>query len=133
MTTKVSSRIPSSRNPVQAKFSNFTVVGQLGYAPFRSRRSKSRCLRIRASVSGAGGGLGSSSQDGNSAVEDEEKEEKKGLLLGTEMDGSGSVVRFNLIPQSGMYLCVTYVFGLVLCFGIWVYFTIVVKFYIMLF
>ncbi|KAK4571186.1 hypothetical protein RGQ29_029847 [Quercus rubra] len=101
MTTKVSSCIPSSRNPVQAKFSNFTVVGQVGYAPFWSGRSGSRCLRIRASVSGGGGGRGSSSQEGNSAVEDEEKEEKKGLLLGTEMDGSGSVVGFNLIPQSG--------------------------------
>lgn len=101
MTTKVSSCIPSSRNPVQAKFSNFTVVGQVGYAPFWRGRSGSRCLRIRASVSGGGGGRGSSSQDGNSAVEDEEKEEKKGLLLGTEMDGSGSVVGFNLIPQSG--------------------------------
>ena len=134
MTTKVSSCIPSSRNPVQAKFSNFTVVGQVGYAPFWSGRSGSRCLRIRASVSGGGGGRGSSSQEGNSAVEDEEKEEeKKGLLLGTEMDGSGSVVGFNLIPQSGMYLCITYVFGLVLYFGICVYFTIVDKFYIMLF
>ncbi|KAK7828164.1 starch synthase 1 [Quercus suber] len=100
MTTKVSSCIPSSRNPVQAKFSNFKVVGQVGYAPFWRGRSGSRCLRIRASVSGGGGGRGSSSQDGNSAVEDEEKEEKKGLLLGTEMDGSGSVVGFNLIPQS---------------------------------
>ncbi|KAM3729746.1 hypothetical protein ACB098_12G035300 [Castanea mollissima] len=101
MTTKVSSCIPSSRNPVQAKFSNFTVVGQLGYAPFWSGRSKSRCLRIRASVSG--GRRGSSSQDGNSAVEDEEKEEKKGLLLGTDLDGygSGSVVGFKMIPQSG--------------------------------
>jgi starch synthase len=88
----------SSSTAVLAKFNHFRVIGQVGFAPLW-RRSGRGCLRLRASVSGdtIGG-----SQDGPSAVEDDK--EKKGLILGTERDGSGSVIGFHLIPQSGMDL-----------------------------
>ena len=101
--TKVFSCISSSNPIPQPKFNNFTLIKQVGYAPLWRRRSRSGgCLRFRASVSGGGHGT---SQDGYSAVEDEEKEEK-GLLLGRDRDSSGSVVAFHLIPQSGMCLCI---------------------------
>ncbi|GMY28295.1 soluble starch synthase 1, chloroplastic/amyloplastic isoform X1 [Fagus crenata] len=97
--TKVFSCISSSNPIPRPKFNNFTVIKQVGYAPLWRRRSRSGgCLRFRASVSGGGHGT---SQDGYSAVEDEEKEEK-GLLLGRDRDSSGSVVAFHLIPQSGL-------------------------------
>lgn len=90
MITKVSS-CKSFSNPLQAKFTDFRVLGKLGLAPLWRRRSRSGCLRLRASNSGG-------SQD---AVEEERQE--KGLVLGTERDGSGSVIGFPLIPQSGIY------------------------------
>lgn len=96
--TKVFSCISSSNPIPQPKFNNFTLIKQVGYAPLWRGRSRSGgCLRFRASVSGGGHGT---SQDGYSAVEDEEKEEK-GLLLGRDRDSSGSVVAFHLIPKSG--------------------------------
>ncbi|KAE8077698.1 hypothetical protein FH972_016235 [Carpinus fangiana] len=98
MTTKYLSckSSSSSSSAVLAKFNHFRVIGQVGFAPLWRRRSGRGCLRLRASVSGdtIGG-----SQDGPSAVEDDK--EKKGLILGTERDGSGSVIGFHLIPQSG--------------------------------
>lgn len=100
MTTKfLSCKSSSSSSAVLAKFNNFRVIGQLGFAPLWRRRRGRGCLRIRTSVSGdtIGG-----SQDGASAVEDEK--EKKGLILGAERDNSGSVIGFRLIPQSGMDL-----------------------------
>jgi hypothetical protein len=86
----------SSSSVVVAKFNHSRVFGQVGFAPLW-RRSGRGCLSLRTSVSGdrIGG-----SQDGSSAVEDEK--DKKGLILGTERDDSGSVIGFRLIPQSGI-------------------------------
>ncbi|KAG7974281.1 hypothetical protein I3843_06G041100 [Carya illinoinensis] len=92
MTTKVSS-CKSFSIPLQAKLNKFRVIGQVGFPPLWSRRSRRGCLRLGASISGSGIG---GSQD---AVEEEKQE--KGLILGTERDGSGSVIEFHLIPQSG--------------------------------
>jgi starch synthase len=51
----------------------------------------------RRSITARTGGGFTSPQDGSSTVEDD----KQGLVLGTERDASGSIVGFQLIPQSG--------------------------------
>lgn len=107
MTTKVSS-CKSFSIPLQAKLNKFRVIGQVGFPPLWSRRSRRGCLRLGASISGSGIG---GSQD---AVEEEKQE--KGLILGTERDGSGSVIEFHLIPQSGiphisLYLVEYYIYS----------------------
>ncbi|KAK9292211.1 hypothetical protein L1049_020173 [Liquidambar formosana] len=73
-----------------------TTIRQVGILPLWRQRSRTGSLSLRRSVSGRKEGGFSSSQDGSSAVEDE----KEGLLLGAERDGSGSVIGFHLIPQS---------------------------------
>lgn len=76
----------------------FSAIRQVGFASFyRQRRRKLDSVCI---VSRSYGGGFSASQDESSPLEDNNKE--KGLLLGEQRDGSGSVVGFHLIPPSGM-------------------------------
>lgn len=84
---------------------NSGVLRQLGIHSFSSRRSGNiRSLAIRTTTtrrrSITRARAGGPPQDGSSTVEDD----KQGLLLGTERDDSGSIVGFQLIPQSGMYV-----------------------------
>ncbi|KAI5657660.1 hypothetical protein M9H77_26453 [Catharanthus roseus] len=75
----------------------FSAIRQVGFASFyRQRRRKLDSVCI---VSRSYGGGFSASQDESSPLEDNNKE--KGLLLGEQRDGSGSVVGFHLIPPSG--------------------------------
>ncbi|TQD70568.1 hypothetical protein C1H46_043897 [Malus baccata] len=97
---KFSSLIPcksSSLIPVRTKFANHQAIGQLGFSPLWKRRCRRVGLRLRASVAG---GTGGGEQDGASAVEDQQKEEK-GAFLGAERDDSGAVLGFNLVPPNG--------------------------------
>ncbi|KAM7504879.1 hypothetical protein LguiB_003783 [Lonicera macranthoides] len=83
---------------------NSSVLRQLGIPSFSSQRSakipslviRTTTTRIRRSITRAR--AGGSPQDGSSTVEDD----KQGLLLGSERDDSGSIVGFQLIPQSVM-------------------------------
>ncbi|PON81260.1 Glycogen synthase [Trema orientale] len=116
-------------NSVRAKVSNGRVSGQVGFAPLwrlrRRRRNGGLCLRLTGSVLGEGDesglGLGGSSRDRDddddgvdriqiqtqttqsSGVDQRKKKQQleKGLILGTERDGSGSVIGFHLIPPPG--------------------------------
>ncbi|XP_059629022.1 soluble starch synthase 1, chloroplastic/amyloplastic [Cornus florida] len=66
----------------------------------QNRRNQTRSLSLRRSVKDRNnGGIQTSSQDGPSTLKENDK--KKGLMLGTERDVTGSVVGFHLIPQSG--------------------------------
>lgn len=96
---------------------------QLGFPPLSENTTKKGCLMIRRSFtngsSGSGGGSGGtdvgsgniSSQDSSSPpVEDEKDENIPGFLLGQEMDGSGSVIGFHLIPPSSMFILLCFQF-----------------------
>lgn len=92
------SRITTSNSPLKLAdiTTNFRVFKQLGFVPWWRQSSRTGSLCVRRSVSGRKkGGIGGS-RDGSSAV----KDEKESLLLGTERDGSGSVIGFQLTPQS---------------------------------
>lgn len=90
------SRITTSPPKLAEITTNFRVFKQLGFVPWWRQSSRTGSLCVRRSVSGRKkGGIGSS-RDRSSAVEDE----KESLLLGTERDGSGSVIGFQLTPQS---------------------------------
>lgn len=64
-------------------------VKQVGLAPLLSGKKKGgRSLCVKARLY---------KEDKNA----QNREKEEGILLGTERDGSGSVVGFNLIPHSG--------------------------------
>nr|WQA41340.1 SS8 [Ambrosia trifida] len=75
------------------------VFGQVSLSCLWARQGsiKIRSLKAGRLYSTARNG---SQEDGSSVAEDDRKEQEKGLLLGAQRDGSGSVVGFHLIPQS---------------------------------
>ncbi|XP_019200298.1 PREDICTED: soluble starch synthase 1, chloroplastic/amyloplastic isoform X2 [Ipomoea nil] len=76
-----------------------SVFGQVSLSCLWARQGsiKIRSLKVGRLYSTARNG---SQEDGSSVAEDDRKEQEKGLLLGAQRDGSGSVVGFHLIPQS---------------------------------
>lgn len=99
---KFTSLIPcksSSLIPVPTKLANHQAIEKLGFAPLWKRRCRRVGLRLRASVAGGSGG---GAQDGASAVEDQQKDEK-GAFLGAERDDSSAVLGFNLVPPNGKF------------------------------
>lgn len=93
----------------------------MGFVPFwrirggrRRRRNGGLCLKLSGSdlgesdESGLGLGAGSRDRDYDYDYDDDDRIQssgiKKGLILGTERDGSGSVVGFQLIPPAGIFL-----------------------------
>lgn len=103
--------IPSNSfsNALQARLSSRVINGQVGCSPLWRRRIRSRSLRLRASVSGGNyeGALNGLQHESPSPVED--KKEEKDLILGTESDGTRSVMGFQLTSQSGMFALKTLV------------------------
>ncbi|KAI4337976.1 hypothetical protein L6164_016335 [Bauhinia variegata] len=93
-----------SINPALIKH-NSAVIRQLKFSSLCKRRCKNSALRIRRSFSGRSDSKVSASHDESSVVEDEEEEKEEGeekpLLLAGEMDDSGSLIGFYLIPESG--------------------------------
>ncbi|XP_052173363.1 soluble starch synthase 1, chloroplastic/amyloplastic [Diospyros lotus] len=75
-----------------------SVIHPSGFLPLWSqRRTKLGSLTLRRSVTDESRGGLPASRDASSTKEDN----KDGLLLGTERDGSGSIVGFHLIQPSG--------------------------------
>ncbi|RAL51464.1 hypothetical protein DM860_010966 [Cuscuta australis] len=78
-----------------------SVSGQVGLSSFGQRRLKIRSLNL-----GRPRTARNVSQEDASFVPEEENdrkevEEEKGLLLGAQRDGSGNVIGFHLVPDSG--------------------------------
>ncbi|PSS32995.1 Soluble starch synthase [Actinidia chinensis var. chinensis] len=92
-------RIPPSAPPCKSRL--YSTEATLKLSVFRQlssqRRSKIGSLTLRRSIADGKKGGFRRSQDGSSTMEDEKEE---GLLLGTERDGSGSVIGFHLIPPT---------------------------------
>ncbi|KAL5567757.1 hypothetical protein UlMin_024332 [Ulmus minor] len=92
-------------NPKDGIFDDLGVSTQLGFPSFWRRRRRNVRLRLRRSVLGkSGGGFAGNFKDDQpfavKDVDDYSKDGEKNLILGAERDGSGSVIGFNLIPQS---------------------------------
>lgn len=79
-------------------FDSFSGVRQVGFTRLLAGKRKDQCfcVRRRSYKEDKNGG----EFVGSGKTEKKETEEE-GVLLGTERDGSGSVVGFHLIPQSG--------------------------------
>ncbi|XP_030467091.2 LOW QUALITY PROTEIN: soluble starch synthase 1, chloroplastic/amyloplastic [Syzygium oleosum] len=94
--------IPCRTTPVRAGAGGAGAAGQARFVPLRRKGAGAGSTVLRRSASGGrgGGGFGGSPSKDEFAVEDEERESEGGLVLGTERDASGSVVGFNLVPQS---------------------------------
>lgn len=84
-------------------FDSFSGVRQVGFTRLLPGKRKDQCfcVRRRSYKDDKNGGKFVGRRSGN--AQDKETEEE-GVLLGTERDGSGSVVGFHLIPQSGTNL-----------------------------
>lgn len=84
-------------------FDSFSGVRQVGFTRLLPGKRKDQCfcVRRRSYKDDRNGGEFMGRRSGN--AQDKETEEE-GVLLGTERDGSGSVVGFHLIPQSGTNL-----------------------------
>ncbi|KAL3846178.1 hypothetical protein ACJIZ3_003581 [Penstemon smallii] len=76
-------------------FKPFSVVGQVGFASFLSRKINIQSFCVERKLYKNRVDLICRS---SSSAQDKEKQE--GIFLGTERDSSGSVVGFNLIPHS---------------------------------
>lgn len=87
--------------PPSSSLPKCSVFGQVSVSCLWAGQGsrKIRSLKVGRLYSTARNG---SQEDGSSVAEDDRKEQEKGLLLGAQRDGSGSVVGFHLIPQSGM-------------------------------